>query len=129
NGQIVARSSGGNIQLLGITGSVDAETSGGDILTKLKPSGSGKNTIQSAGGQISLYIPSTAHVTIDATIRIRGRWATRSQESTIHSEFKAASYEKNEQEQRIHGVYELNGGGETITLETVNSNIEILPLK
>lgn len=128
NGAVVAKTSGGSITA-DVNGSLDASTSGGDVSVKLRPSGIGPSEVFSAGGDITLYIPETAKVKIDATIRIRGRWALHTEECEISSDFKATSFEKNEDEEIIHGVYTLNGGGETVSLETVNSNIAIRSLK
>lgn len=128
-GAVIARSSGGSINVDDVHGSLDASTSGGDVAAKLRPTGTGPNSIASAGGDITLYIPETAKVTIDAVIRIRGRWTTRSEESEIQSDFKATSYVKDEDQSEIRGTYTLNGGGEQISLETVNSNITIRILR
>ena len=128
-GAVIARSSGGSISVDNITGTIEASTSGGEVTAKLKPSGTGHSSIESAGGDITLYIPETAKAKIDATIRIRGRWITRTQESDIHSDFKAASFVRDEDQSVIKGTYILNGGGEEIALETVNSSITIKTLK
>lgn len=128
-GAVIARSSGGSISVDNVVGSLDAATSGGDVEAKLRPNGTGPNSIASAGGDIMLYIPESAKVTIDAVIRIRGRWTTRSEESEIQSDFKSSSYTKDEEQSEIRGKYLINGGGEEITLETVNSNIAIRILK
>jgi DUF4097 and DUF4098 domain-containing protein YvlB len=128
-GAVIARSSGGSITVDDMVGTLDASTSGGDVMAKLRPTGIGPNSIASAGGDITLYIPETAKVTIDAVIRIRGRWTTRSEESEIQSDFKATSYVKDEDQSEVRGKYAINGGGEQIILETVNSNITIRILK
>ncbi|HEY5615448.1 MAG TPA: DUF4097 family beta strand repeat-containing protein, partial [Bacteroidota bacterium] len=118
--------SGGDIILENITGSIDAKTSGGDIRAELIPSGKGSSELVSAGGDIKLYIPENAKATIEAIIRVDSRWGrsrSRRDKYEVKSDFKSDTYDDGEDD--IRATYILNGGGERITLETVNSNIEI----
>ena len=123
SGTVEAKTAGGNIRLEEITGSIEAKTAGGDIDAQLVPSGKGNSTLRSSGGNVVLSLPATAKATIEATIRIRGQWQRHEEEYDIRSDFKESTKDKHEEE--IHAVYELNGGGDTITLETTNGNIEI----
>ncbi|MBM2840173.1 MAG: hypothetical protein HW412_701, partial [Bacteroidetes bacterium] len=129
NGTIRASTSGGNILLANLSGSVDAKTSGGDIHAELTPTGKGKSRLSSSNGIIKLYIPETAKATITARIRIQGWWRSQKDEYLIRSDFKEESSLRDEDEREIEAKYVLNGGGESITLETVNSDIEIRKLK
>jgi DUF4097 and DUF4098 domain-containing protein YvlB len=129
NGAIKASTSGGNLLLMNLSGSVEAKTAGGDIHAELIPSGKGKSRLASASGIIKLYVPENAKATIVALIRIRGWWRSHRNEYSIRSDFKEESSVRDEDEQEIQSKYVLNGGGETITLETVNSDIEIRKLK
>jgi len=129
SGDVEAKTSGGDLKLNDISGSIDAATSGGDVTAELKPSGKGRSSLASSGGTITLYIPETAKATIDALIRIDGRWKSRSERYQIRSDFKADKYEKDEDEEEIRATYILNGGGEDIELRTVNSDIKILKLR
>jgi hypothetical protein len=43
----------------------------------------------------------------------------------VRSEFKAESYEQDDDEREIRATYKLNGGGELIELKTVNSDITL----
>lgn len=129
SGTVEAKTAGGDIELKNITGSIEASTAGGNVTAELNPSGKGESKLKTAGGDIKLTIPENAKATIEATIRIRdnGNWGSSSRKSKyeIRSDFKAESYEKDEDREEIHGRYVLNGGGETITLETVNGYIDI----
>ncbi|MEK9138412.1 MAG: DUF4097 family beta strand repeat-containing protein [Bacteroidota bacterium] len=129
SGEVKAHTSGGDVRLEDITGSVEAATSGGTVDAELKPTGKGKSRLTSSGGEITLYIPENAKATIEATIRIQGRWKSRKGEYKVRSDFKAESYEQNEDDEEIRAKYVLNGGGEDIRLETVNSDIKILKLR
>ncbi len=125
SGTVEAKTAGGNIQLQDITGSIEAKTAGGDIEAELVPSGKGNSTLRSSGGNVVLSLPSNAKATVEATIRIRGQWRHQEEEYDIRSEFKEESKTNDKDEQEIHAVYKLNGGGDNIVIETTNGNIEI----
>ena len=127
-GSILASTSGGNIMLSNLSGSVDARTSGGDIHAELIPSGKGKSRLSSSNGTIRLFLPASAKATITARIRIQGWWRTEQDAYEVRSDFKAESSSRDDDERAIESKYILNGGGESITLETVNSDIEIRKL-
>ncbi len=122
SGNVSAKTAGGDIKLSDVTGSVEAKTAGGDIRAELNPTGRGSSQLKTAGGEIVLEIPATAKATIEAVIEIDERW-THKEKYEVRSDFKAENYDK--RGDQIHAVYILNGGGENIYLETVNSNITI----
>jgi hypothetical protein len=126
SGKVSVSTGGGSVDLKDITGRIVASTGGGEITAELKPSGKGDSKLSTGGGDIKLYVASDAKATIDATISITKKWSKNSKKYKIISDFKADSYEEDEQEEEIRGVYQINGGGERITLSTSNSNISIL---
>lgn len=128
SGTVIAKTAGGDIRLENITGSIEAKTAGGDIRAELIPSGKGPSELKTAGGDIRLSVPENARATIEAVIRVEGRWSRR-KNYEVRSDFKADRYETSEDDEEIRAVYTLNGGGEKIYLETVNSNIEIRKLR
>lgn len=126
SGFVSAKTAGGNLELDNITGSIAAKTAGGDIVASLIPSGTGKSRLVTAAGDIQLYIPETSHATINARIRVSGGgWGDIADEYHIRSDFKAEKNEVSEDEDEINATYILNGGGESITLETSNADIHI----
>lgn len=129
SGKVKANTSGGDIRLEDITGSIEAATAGGDVSAELKPSGTGRSRLSSAGGEITLYVPDNAKATIEALIEIEGRWRGKTRDYEVKSDFKSDSYERDDDTREIRAVYKLNGGGEDITLRTVNSNIYIKRLR
>jgi DUF4097 and DUF4098 domain-containing protein YvlB len=129
SGSVIARTAGGDIRLHDITGSIEARTAGGDIRAELIPTGKGRSDLKTAGGDIKLWIPENAKATIEAIIVVQERWGSRRRKYEVRSDFKAESYVEDKDEEEIRARYVLNGGGDTITLETVNSNIEIRKLK
>ena len=125
SGTVKASTAGGDISLQNITGSIDASTAGGNVEAELRPSGKGRSKLSSAGGEIIRSIPEDAKATIEATIRIQGRWSSRRSDYKVRSDFKADSYEQNDEDREIRASYKLNGGGELIELKTVNSDITL----
>jgi len=123
SGTVKSSTAGGDISLQNITGSIEAGTAGGNVVAELRPSGKGRSKLSSAGGDIELSIPEDAKATIEATIRIQGRWSSRKTDYKVRSDFKADSYEQDDDEREIRATYKLNGGGELIELKTVNSDI------
>ena len=134
SGDVRANTAGGDMELEDITGTIEARTAGGNILAELIPSGNGRSSLITAGGHVTLYIAGDAKATIEARIRVDGRWRNRRgndrdksrSEYEIRSDFKANTYD--EEEFEIRGVYILNGGGERIWLETAHGNIYIREL-
>jgi hypothetical protein len=129
SGNVSARTSGGDIRLQNVTGTIDAKTSGGSVEAELIPTGKGPSKLVSSGGEIRLEVPENAKVTIEAYIRVRGWGRKRSDKYQVRSDFKADVYEKNDDEDEIRAVYKLNGGGDVITLETSDSDIEIRKMR
>ena len=128
-GIVSAKTAGGNLHLENITGSVTAKTAGGDVEAELIPSGKGKSKLSTAAGEVRLYIPENAKATISARIRVQGRWRDDEDDDyRIKSDFKSETYNKDEDEGIITATYVLNGGGESIALETSNADIEIRKL-
>lgn len=126
-GIINAESNGGDIRLNNIVGSVDTKTMAGDVRVELTPQGDNKNTIKSSYGDVYLYVPSNAKVTIDA--RIRGYNSYDEDSGDITSDFESSISISNKKNTSLNKVYELNGGGTKINVEANNSIISIKKLR
>lgn len=124
-GTVNAKSAGGSLLLKKVSGTIIASTASGDIVAELMPAGKGESRITTAMGDITLYLPENSKATIDAAIRVRGRWKSEKENYGIKSDFKQDSYNQNDDNKEIQAVYTINGGGDRIKLETVNSDIEI----
>ncbi|MGA3287736.1 MAG: DUF4097 family beta strand repeat-containing protein [Bacteroidota bacterium] len=122
------KTGGGSIEMEDAVGLVDASTGGGSIKCELTPGSTGNSTIRTGGGEIQLALPENAKAIVEATINLNHRWWRHHKKCTIHSDFKADTYENKEDDDHIYAVYTLNGGGPTITLETSDSDIEILKM-
>jgi DUF4097 and DUF4098 domain-containing protein YvlB len=122
SGAVEAKTAGGDIECMSVTGSIDGATAGGDIVAELNPKGGDGSSLETKGGNIELIIPANAKATIEARIRIRGRWGDE-EDYEIVSDFEAETHDKNSKD--IRGTYVLGGGGPRIMLETMNGNIYI----
>ncbi|MEJ2721746.1 MAG: DUF4097 family beta strand repeat-containing protein [bacterium] len=122
SGVVEAKTAGGDIECRAVTGSIDGATAGGDIVAELMPKGSEGSSLETKGGDIELAIPGDAKVTIDALIRLRGRWGGED-EYDITADFEAETHESDKN--NIRAKYVINGGGPVIKLETMNGNIHI----
>jgi hypothetical protein len=119
------KTGGGSIDMEDITGVVHVSTGGGSIKCELNPGAKGNSSIKTGGGEIQLYLPENAKCIVEATINHDGGWGRRHKRYSIRSEFKSDKFENSEDGDRIYGLYTLNGGGPTITLETSASDIDI----
>jgi len=128
-GRVTVKTAGGNLVLDNISGSINGRTAGGDIDVQFIPEGKGSSMLSTSVGNIRLYVPENARTTINARVRNRGFWKKHGGDFDIRSDFKADSYEKGEHGEDSRATYTLNGGGETITLETMMGSIEIKTLK
>jgi hypothetical protein len=126
SGRVKASTGGGNVDLSNITGRIVSSTGGGDVVAELNPSGKGDSKISTGGGDIKLYVVGNAKATIEASISISKKWSKNVKKYKIYSDFKADSYEEDEDDREINAVYSINGGGDRITLSTSNSNIRIM---
>lgn len=128
SGTVKASTSGGDMRLDNVSGSIEASTSGGEIEAELYPSGTGRSKLSSSGGTVKISVPENAKATIEATIRL-DRWGGwfggRRDKYSVKSDFKADSYEKDEDGGEIRAVYTLNGGGSRIELNTSGADIII----
>ncbi|MGE5400161.1 MAG: DUF4097 family beta strand repeat-containing protein [Ignavibacteriales bacterium] len=129
SGKVQVNTAGGDIILQKISGTIDAVTRNGDINVELLSAGKGDSRISTASGSIRLMVPGNVKATVEARIRVRGRWGDEEDETKIVSDFKPQSYNKNSNAKEIRAVYQLNGGGTKISLETVNSEIHILKIR
>lgn len=127
-GTIEATTLGGDIRLGDATGSIRAKTADGSIIARFIPIGKGESSLKAANGAIFLAIPADARATISALIRMEGRSAPRRLKYEVRSDFSTHQFKKDGDDE-LTETFLLNGGGERIFLETVNSNIEIRKMK
>jgi DUF4097 and DUF4098 domain-containing protein YvlB len=122
---VKATTSGGDIVLSYVTGSVYARTSGGDIeLEKHLEKANKDNSIDlaSSGGDISIAIPDNMPADIFARITIYHKWDN----NQIRTDFPlTVNREIKDSKVVITGQGSINGGGDSINLETSDGDIII----
>jgi DUF4097 and DUF4098 domain-containing protein YvlB len=126
-GDLSAATSGGEITLSKVDGSVKAKTAAGDVRVELIGIGDRESSIVTAAGNISLIVSPNVRATIKA--QVRTSFGEDEDESSIQSDFPAKGSEKRERSGRIARTIEVNGGGTTITLETMIGTIEVRKAK
>ena len=122
------KTGGGSVEMEDITGVVNVATGGGSISCELTPGMKGNSSIKTGGGDIQLSLPENAKCVVEATVNAGHGWGGHHKRYTVRSDFKADKFEKNDEDGPIYAVYTLNGGGPTITVETTESDIEILKM-
>lgn len=136
---VKASTSGGDIEITTMTGFVEAATSGGDVKVEINKFISGKDQhikMSSSGGDLTLELPFDFKGTVEAVIEVKG---ADIEDYNIDSDFPlkiAIEADEGSSEKKrkflnwntggiITGSGEINGGGNTIVLETVNGDIYI----
>ncbi len=123
-GPVRAKTSGGGIDIKGARGHIEAKTAGGGIEAELAiadPEVDTHCTLETAGGDVTIYLPAELKATIDAELRIEGR---SHREYEIISDFPI-EIEGGRRMKKIVGDGDINGGGDLIKLRTTNGDIEI----
>jgi len=126
-GQIVT--GGGDISIKKLSGNVEITSGSGNVLAEFVSMGNKVSQIFSGYGDITVYIPENAKVTIEAMVKYAegNVWSVDKQEisETIKSEFKSSSEDINKKKGEYKAVYNINGGGVKIYLKTSIGYIEI----
>jgi hypothetical protein len=121
----------GNVSLNNLSGYVEISSGAGDVMAEFVSIGNKESEILSGYGNITIFIPENAKVTIEATVKSAegNTWTIDKGEISeiIKSEFKSSTEDKRKGE--YHAVYIVNGGGTQIHLQTSIGYIEIKKLK
>ena len=124
-GALEAKTAGGDLDLRGVAGSVRAETAGGDILVDLVSGSHGNSRLSSAAGDVSLHVPASAKLTIEARIRGSGGFWNEASAFSIRSDFETDIYEKDDVKGEVRATITINGGGPVLRIESAFGNIDI----
>ncbi len=126
-GPVKADTSGGNIKILQARGFIEADTAGGKIEAEMILADKDADThvtLETAGGDITVYLPKNLAATISASLKIT-RSARR--DYRIYSDFPLTI--KGEDSDRVTAKGKINGGGDKVRLETTNGDIHIKMLE
>ena len=122
-GYVKADTSGGNIIIKKANGYIEADTSGGRIEAEMIQTDNSKDThvsLDSSGGDITLYIPKGIEATVNAKLKISH---SARRDYRIYSDFPLTI--KGEDSNRVSGKGKINGGGDKIDISTSNGDIYI----
>lgn len=126
SGLVIAASQSGDITLRQVSGSVDVKTNDGDIMAELYTGNGGASKLFSQEGELAVYFPPEAKATVEAKVKGTGQAAADEDEGQIQSDFKSTKTEKTGPDLTSH--YLINGGGDTVSVETVGGDILIKKL-
>ena len=122
---LVIASTVGDITLKKISGPFEIKTDKGEVSAGVIPGRTGKGKITSQEGDLELDVPENSGVTIYANV-LHPDSDTESSDDAIGSDFKPAHSDTKGKE--VRNEYVLNGGGDTILVETSTGSIEIRKL-
>ncbi len=131
-GPIIVGTAGGSIEITNARGFIEAETAGGDIEAELVISGKKTDThvtLETAGGDITLYLPSKLAATFDVELEITRRaW----RDYKIYSDFPLSISDDEggwRNNKFIIAEGDINGGGDKIIIRTKNGDIRIKKIR
>ncbi len=127
-GKVEVNTGAGNINLENIKGGIEANTGAGNIYAKLIPDGESVSELNTGVGNITLYVPASAKVTIVVTAHVQ-MWDDESELQNIKSEFAPTTVNRYRNKKQIEVTFELNGGGSKIELNVALGEIEIKKLR
>ena len=127
NGPVEVSTAGGSIDIGPVAGPVKAHTSGGSIELVMAAADAGVSSeveLETSGGDIVISIPAAISATVDAQLRVSRR---NRGDYGIFTDFPLTI--QDDDNGRILGRGDINGGGDRIELRTVNSDIQILRIE
>lgn len=120
-GGVQAESGGGNLQLMHITDSARAETGAGGITAEFVGPLTKPSLLETNSGDILVYLPAGAKVTIRAAVDMGDRDAIRTEFNDIHITRSGGDYGPGE----VYAEGSLNGGGPMLKIRTSIGHIDI----
>lgn len=124
-GPIRVETAGGSIDLYQVLSGVQASTAAGRILAKFAATAESfaPSALQTAVGDVEVYLPANLPLTIDATIDMA---AGHKISSDFPLQIEGGQHRFHPSQVRGHGA--LNGGGAVLRIRTVSGDIKILKL-
>lgn len=123
SGNVELNTAGGNITAKNISGSIDANTAGGNIYADLIPGSDSKSEFNTAGGDITLTIPSSSNATIIASTNVGKNVSEKDANNFIKSDFESNTVDF--VKGRFTKRFIVNGGSAVIELNTAYGKIYI----
>ena len=138
SGNLEINTSGGDVEVDGAEGYIEAGTSGGNIevsMTKYHPKKDQHIELKSSGGKLELALPADFKGSVEAAIHVYG---ASLDDYDIYSDFPLNIVRAGDEEaakghrklfRKVNGIItangDINGGGNSIILETSNGDIHI----
>lgn len=119
-GKTEAATAGGDLNLEKLGGDFNAATVGGDVLVSLTGSYAGE--MSTLGGDMTLLLPASAQVSIEAEIRFSG---DDDDENPITSEFGEIVLERGSVVKSVSSSFDINGGGPVIEIQNLSGTIAV----
>ncbi len=124
-GDTRAETAGGDIKMENLGGGFDAATIGGDVLVSLDGSYAGK--MSTLGGDLTLLLPASARVSVDAQIKLSRN--DHGESNPITSEFGNIELERRGSViNTVSSEFAINGGGPVIEMRNLSGTIAVKKL-
>ncbi|MCH7819862.1 MAG: DUF4097 family beta strand repeat protein [Candidatus Marinimicrobia bacterium] len=131
-GPVIVETAGGSIEITNARGFIEAVTAGGDVEAELIVSDKNIDThvtLETAGGDITLYLPAELSATFDVELEITRRaW----RDYKIYSDFPLSISDDADGwrgNKIIIAEGDINGGGDKIKIRTKNGDIRIKKIR
>ena len=119
-GAVRAETGGGCIELWGVP-SARVETGAGTITAKFIPGGEANSTLETATGDITVYLTASVKMTVNASIEAASGHTITSDFSQIRVSSEGGQWEP----KQVSAEGSLNGGGPVLKIRTTMGNIYI----
>jgi len=131
-GPVMVETAGGSIEITNARGFIEAETAGGDVEAELVVSDKKIDThvtLETAGGDIIVYLPANLSATFDVKLEITRRaW----RDFRIYSDFPLSISDDDggwRSDKVIIAEGDINGGGDKIRIRTRDGDIRIKKIR
>ena len=121
-GPVRAETGGGSLELRGLGRSVEAETGAGSIMAEFTGRAMTESSLETAAGDIKVYLPTDAKVNVSASIDMADGHEIRTEFSGLRVVNEGGDY--GPKESWCKGS--LNGGGPALRVHTTTGNIDFL---
>jgi len=122
HGKTEAETAGGDLNLEKLGGDFSAATVGGDVLVSLTGSYAGE--MSTLGGDLTLLLPASAQVSIEAEIKLSGN--DSDDENPITSEFGEIDIiKRGAVVKSVSSNFDINGGGPVIEIHSLSGSIAV----
>lgn len=124
-GDLTLKTAAGSIEVLNVSGSLKASTSAGDIKCHVKQGFKGEVSLDTKVGSVYLMLPSGINATVEANVRGIVAWGDPDAQNFILSDFNPTRGPEFKGKKEVSATFEINGGGNKISLKANMGSINI----